>query len=190
MLLTRHKKTAPPILSWLAKPAVSLTQITLIFLGSLLIVIGTKVNIPIQPIPVTLQSFAVLFIAMTCGFRLSLLSVLIYLGAALIGLPVVNGDLKMNAGYLLGFLLAAGLTGFLAENGWSRRVFSAMTAALLGTIVILLCGWLVLSHFMDASTAFNVGVKPFLLGAALKVIFLALIVSNFWRFMEKQSTNS
>jgi len=186
MTLTQYQKHCPKIINCLIKPA-PFIHVLLVLLGSLLIAVGTKINIPTHPIPVTLQSFAVLFLGMIYGFRLSLLSVLIYLAAVLIGLPVFVGDLKMNAGYLLGFVLAAGLTGVLTENGWSQHIFSAMTAALLGSVVILLSGWIVLSQFLGAATAFNVGIKPFLLGDVLKIIFLALVVPSFWRFMNKRS---
>ena len=162
--------------------AVPLSQVVLVFLGSTLIVIGTKINIPVQPVPVTLQSFAVVFLGMICGFRISLLCVFVYCVAGLMELPVFIGDLKLNAGYLIGFFLAAGLTGFLAECGWSRHIFSAMTTALLGSMMILLCGWLVLTYSLGAIAAFNVGVKPFLLIEALKVIFLALVIPCFWWF--------
>lgn len=164
-----------------------LTQIALVLLGTALIMLGTQINIPLQPVAVTLQTFAVLFISMLYGVRLSVLAVLIYLAAALAGLPVITGDIKLNAGYLAGFLLAAGLTGFLAERGWARHFFSALTAALLGSIVILICGWSVLFHFLDASIAFDVGVQPFLLGGVVKIILLAFIVPGFWRLMEKKS---
>jgi biotin transport system substrate-specific component len=179
------KKIHPNVWGTLTEPA-PLSHVFLVLLGSLLIAVGTKINIPLHPVPVTLQSFAVLFISMIYGFRLSLLAVLIYLAAVLTGLPVFTGDITMSAGYLVGFVLAAGLTGFLAENGWSRHIFSAMTAALLGSIVILLSGWIVLAHFLGAGEAFDAGVTPFLLGDALKVILLALLVPGFWRFMEKQ----
>ncbi len=170
-----------------ATQPISLNHLTLILLGSLLITVGMKINIPLEPVAVTLQSFAVLLIGMLYGVKKSLLAVFIYLIALLIGLPIFMGDLKTNAGYLIGFVLAAGLTGFLAENGWSRHIFSAMTAALLGSILILFSGWIVLAHFLDATTAFNEGVKPFLLADALKIILLAFLVPGFLRLIEKRS---
>jgi biotin transporter BioY len=163
----------------------AMRQLSLVMLGTLLVIVGAKINIPVQPIPVTLQSFAVLFIGMMLGFRRALFAVLIYLGIALAGFSI-HGDLKTNAGYLLGIFLAVGLTGFLAERGWSRHFFSAMVAALLGSMIILLSGWIGLIQWMDGFAAFHVGVKPFLLTDVLKIIFLAVFIPIFWRFSEKK----
>lgn len=158
-----------------------LRNISLILLGSLLIAIGAKIIVPLEPVPVTLGSLAVLFIGMTYGFRLGMMTVLTYLIAGIAGLPVFSiTHLGITAGYLFGYILAVTLTGFLAEHGWARHIFSTITATLLGTLLILFCGWICLSQLMSASTAFDVGIKPFLLGDSLKIIFLAAVVPSFW----------
>lgn len=158
----------------------------LVILGSLLIAIGAKICVPLQPVPVTLETLAVLFIAMTYGFRLGTLAILTYLGAGLAGLPIYTiPHPAMTAGYLFGFLLAGAATGFLAERGWASHVFSTIIATLLGSVLILLSGWIALSQFLGISAAFNVGIKPFLLGDCLKIIFLAFVIPSFWRSVNK-----
>lgn len=160
-------------------------NIALIILGNLLIILGGEINIPIQPIPMTLHAFAVLFIGMTYGFRLSCITVALYVAVVLTRLP--TAELYVKGGYLIGFICAAGLTGFLMERGWSRHFFSALVSALLGTILILCAGWILLLQSMDAQEAFHVGIRPFLLGAVLKILVLAAGVSGFWRMVVKKA---
>lgn len=176
------KMTVRSILWGVARPSL-LRSASLVLLGSLLMAVGAKISIPLQPVPFSLQSLAVLFVGLTCGFKIGVISVLVYLAAGFLGLPVfsTDGHYNLMLGYLIGFLLAAGVVGFLAERGWARHVFSTITAALLGTAIILFCGWLVLSQFMSMAVAFDNGIKPFLLGAALKAIVLAVVVPVFWR---------
>jgi biotin transport system substrate-specific component len=169
-------------------PWVWIRNIFLILLGNLLIVLGGEINVPIQPIPVTLHAFAVLFIGMTYGFRLSCITVVLYVAVILVRFPVA--DLHIQGGYLIGFICAAGLTGFLMDRGWSRHFFSALVSALLGTSLILCAGWVLLLQSMDAQEAFHVGVRPFLLGAVLKILVLAIGVSYFWRVVEKKTNTS
>lgn len=157
----------------------------LLLLGALLIAIGAKISIPLQPVPITLQSLAVLLIGMMYGLRLGVITVLAYLAAGLAGMPVFAiASGSMTSGYLVGFVLAVALTGFLADRGWMYHVFSSITAALLGMLIILLCGWIVLSKFVGPAMAFDEGIKPFLLIGALKVICLAVMAPTFWRLVK------
>lgn len=165
-------------------PRVWIRNIFLILLGNLLIVLGGEINLPIQPIPMTLHAFAVLFIGMTYGFRLSCITVALYVAIMWTRLPMA--ELYIKGGYLIGFVCAAGLTGFLTERGWSRHFFSALVSALLGTTLILCAGWILLLQSMDAQEAFHVGIRPFLLGAVLKILVLAAGISCFWRVVEKK----
>lgn len=176
-----QKSCMRSILWGAGKPSL-LRSIMLIILGGLLIGLSAKVAIPLKPVPITLQSLAVLLVAMTYGFRLGVAAVSVYLIAGLLGLPVfATGNLSMAWGYLVGFLVVAALTGFLAEWGWARRVIPVLALALLGTLVILLFGWMVLAHFLGAVPAFEVGVKPLILGGVLKSIVVACVVPYFWR---------
>jgi len=182
MQLALTQKSVVRSLFWgIDRPSL-LRSVALVALGSVLIAIGAKITVPLQPVPVTLQSLAVLFIAMTYGFRLGIATVSAYLVAGLSGLPVFAiGSLGMTSGYLLGLWIAAALTGFLAEHGWARHILSTVISVLLGSLLILFFGWLVLSHFVGVSAAFALGVKPFILGDSLKIIFLACVVPSFWR---------
>lgn len=154
----------------------------LILFGSLLIALSAKFTVPLQPVPITLQSMVVLFVGMTMGWRLGGGAVLLYLLEGFMGLPVFSvGILAPQLGYLIGFLFATLLTGYLAEHGWAKHFMTTIVAAGLGTLIILSCGYFVLTHFMGNTAAFIYGVKPFLFGDSLKIIFLACVIPVFWR---------
>ncbi len=156
--------------------------------GSLLIAIGAHCVVPLQPVPVTLQTLAVFFIAMTYGWRLGIATIALYLFEGAIGLPVfAEGHLGLavifgnTGGYLLGWIPAAFISGFLIERGWGRNFIGIILAGLLGSIPIYICGLAVLSTFIGFSNAIAVGLKPFLLADVLKIVFLAFVVPVFWQ---------
>jgi biotin transport system substrate-specific component len=108
MQLTFPQKPIAHSILWGTNKPSLLCSIVLIVLGSLLIGLSSKVAIPLKPVPITLQSLAVLLVAMTYGFRLGVAAVSVYLVAGLLGLPAfATGNLSMTWGYLFGFLIAA-----------------------------------------------------------------------------------
>src|SRR6185312_15281357 len=164
-----------------------LRRLLLIVAGSALITLGAKISIPLQPVPITLQTLAVLFIGMAYGWRLGFATVLLYLGEGAIGLPVFAeglGGLPIllgpTGGYLVGWLPAVIVSGFLVERGWGRSWIGALLAALLGTIVIYSVVLPVLAQFTGTNAAITLGLKPFLIGDSLKIILLAFVIPTFW----------
>lgn len=156
--------------------------------GIFFLALSAQIVIPIQPVPLTLQSATVILLSMVYGFRLSVLTVLSYLILGGIGLPVFAGLASgMNvltgstAGYLVGCFLAAGVTGFLAERGYAKHFISSFLTACLGTFIIFLCGVLVLSHFVGMEKAFLLGVMPFVLTEPLKLLAVSCIVPRCWK---------
>ncbi len=162
------------------------------------LVLCSKVAIPLPwtPVPVTLQSFGVLLIAVLFGARASALAALVYLVEGAAGLPVfqpygVPAASRLfgpTAGYLLAFPVAAFLAGWLVEWVSARTSISrsgapgwlALAAALLpGSAVILLCGWAWLTAFVGAANAAKLGVAPFLAGELLK-LSAATGVARVW----------
>ena len=191
-------------------------HLLMIAVGTLLIVLGARISfyLPGNPfVPVTLQTFGVLFGGALLGFRRSLLSVGLYLLLGIIGLPVFALDattgvyrsgldtilrvgggsfgLAPTGGYLVGFLIAGGLVGRLAELGWDRKIGGAIAAMLLGNAVIYLLGvpWLMASTGMDLAAGLNNGLWPFLAGDAVKVVIAAGLLPVGWWLVRRRSSD-
>lgn len=156
-----------------------------VIVGSLLLALSAKVQVPFWPVPMTMQTFAVLGLGFALGPIAGTGAVLLYLAEGLAGLPVfavapergiglayVAGP---TGGYLLGFLLAAPLTGLIGRRGPARHV-TALAAALLGTATIFLCGFAWLAVLMGPALAFKEGVLPFLPGATVTAALVTVLV--------------
>lgn len=180
---TAFKHPKKPVNPWMHPRFSFLTNALLVLLSTGLMVVSAKISVPVQPVPVTLQPLAILFVAMICGWRIAVIAVLFYLalGFAVLSL-FAKTDYMLMWGYFAGSVLAAAVTGFLTERGWACHIFSSIVAALLGLLILQLCGWAVLAHSLGMLPAFHEGVRPFILFDALTILFLAALVPAFWRF--------
>lgn len=156
--------------------------------GSILIALLAQLEIPLQPVPITGQTFGVLLVGALLGSRLGAVATLTYLGWGSIGLPVFAGGSSGLArlagptgGYLLGFVVAAFMVGWLSERGWDRRVLTTALAMLLGTCLIYLPGIAWLSQFVGPHRVLQLGLTPFLIGDLLKVVLAALALPAGWK---------
>lgn len=166
-----------------------------ILAASLVLALSARLQVPFWPVPVTMQSFAVLVIAMACGRRLGVAAVGFYLLEGALGLPVFAGGGGLayfsgpTAGYLLGFVLAAWLMGGLAERGWDRTAARALLAMTLGTALIFLCGLSWLGAFLWRAgdgglyATLQAGLLPFVPGAVLKIVLAAAVLPGVWRLL-------
>lgn len=150
--------------------------------GSWLLAAASWAEVPMYPVPMTLQTYALLVIAGLSGLRLSLEIIFVWLAQAAMGLPVLAGGASgiealvgPTGGYLLGFLVAAGLVGwFCARTG---RGWLPLTATFLAAhAVILLLGFAWLASGLGAKAAFVGGVAPFLAGAFVKTLLAVATV--------------
>ncbi len=179
-----------------------LRGVVLAFVGSLLVAASAQVQVPFWPVPFTGQTFAVLVIGMAYGARLGAATLALYLAQGAIGLPVFAGFaagpavlMGPTGGYLVGFVFAAGLIGWLAERGWDRGPLTTALAMLLGNIVIYLPGLAWLTVFLASAkslaygAAFKVslgaGLTPFLLGDGLKLALAAAVLPLAWKLLAK-----
>lgn len=167
-----------------------LRAVVLAVLGSLLVAVSAKIQVPMWPVPMTMQTFAVLVIGMSFGLRLGSATLLLYLAEGAAGLPVFasGGGLAYLAGptggYLVGFLIAAAWVGWLAEKGWDRNVVLTLIAMALGTAVIFGLGVTWLAVFLgDVDKAVASGLTPFLIGAAVKIALAAALLPVAWRLV-------
>lgn len=165
---------------------------------SLLTALAAQVVIPLPmtPVPITGQTFAVLLTGALLGSRLGAIAMIVYLVEGASGLPFFrSGQGGMHylltsptAGYLLSYPLAAYLTGWLAERGWDRRFLSAAAAMCAGSLVILLCGWSWLTIFYKpALDAWRAGVAPFIIGDMVKIVLAAAVLPTGWALLRRAS---
>ena len=155
--------------------------------GSILIALLAQLEFPLWPVPITGQTFGVLLIGAVLGSRLGAITVLTYLAWGATGLPVFAGGhlgpatlFGPTGGYLLGFVPAAFVVGWLSERAWDRRILSTAGAMLLGTIVIYIPGILWLSRFVGWDHVLEAGLLPFIVGDLLKVALAALALPAGW----------
>ena len=166
----------------------------LVIVGSLLMTLAAKTQVPFWPVPMTLQTFATFVIGIAFGWRLAGATVLFYLGQGAVGLPVFawGGGIVYftgpTAGYLVGFLAAAVLVGWLAERGWDHNVTRTLAALVLGELVILGLGGAWMAVLFGPAKAWAAGIAPFLLGDALKIALAALLVPACWKLIGKLRT--
>ena len=172
------------------KPNSFLAELPILLGFNLLLVACSYISftIPISPIPITGQTFGVLLIAMTLGMTRGSGVVLAYLLEGALGLPVFAGGMAGIAkfigptgGYLLGFLVAAYLVGYLADKGWDRGYVKSLTARSLGTAVIFACGMLWLATFVGTELVIATGLIPFIPGAIMKIFLAFAILPTLWK---------
>lgn len=180
-----------------------LRNVVLAVAGSLLLVLAAKVKVPLWPVPVTLQTLAVLALGAAYGPRLGLATVALYLGYGLAGLPVFTNTPPMLAGplyfagptggFLIACLPAVAVAGWAAARGASllRLAAGLVTADLL--ILGLGCLWLAFGAQMASgatgiglTSAWAAGVQPFLIGEALKVALAMSLVGAGWTLLKRR----
>jgi biotin transport system substrate-specific component len=169
----------------------SRTQIALkallVVLGVALLTLAAKVQVPFWPVPMTLQTMVVLLIGATYGARLAGITLGSYLAIGAVGLPVFasgGGIAYMfgpTGGYLLGFLVAAVLLGYLADRGMGRNFLSALLLFAIGEVVIFAFGIAWLATLIGVDRAIAGGLVPFIPAEILKVALASAILFGAWR---------
>lgn len=141
--------------------------------------------IPGSPVPITGQTFAVLFLATLLGSKRAPLAVSLYLLYGLLKLPWYVGGALASAtgGYLLGFVVASFVIGLLAERGMDRRYFTTIIAMLIGEVVIFALGlsWL---SFWVKENVFVLGLLPFIPGEIIKISLAVLLLPSGWKILK------
>ena len=163
-----------------------LKYILIIFLGSILLTISSKIKIPFYPVPMTMQTFVVLFLGMSFGYKIGLATVSLYLVEGIIGLPVFSNSPEKGVGlvyftgptmgYLIGFLIATFLAGYFKFEGNLLNSFIKLLISV-STIYILGVFWLGSLIGWD-KPIIHLGVTPFLLAELFKIVILTLLAKN------------
>jgi len=158
---------------------------------------SAKISIPFYPVPMTMQTFVVLVIGMSFGWKLGGATVLLYLTEGALGLPVFSDTpergiglaymMGPTGGYLLGFLLSTITVGWLAQRGWDRKLLPALTAMTIGTSIIFLTGIIWLGSMIGwDKPILALGLTPFIFGAILKIALAATTLPLIWKLITKK----
>jgi biotin transport system substrate-specific component len=172
----------------LTRPAALWHGPALALCGAAIITLGAKVQIPFWPVPMTLHTLAVFFLAAALGPRLGFAAMTAYLGAGAMGLPVFSGSPERGiglaymagptGGYLIGYLFSTVVTGWLAQGrGWMGRAL----AMLAGLAVVYALGLLWLARFVPISELLAAGFTPFILGDLIKIALASALVTGLGR---------
>ena len=176
---------------WPAQADRSLRTLVLALLGSALLAISAKIQVPFYPVPITMQTYVVLVLGAAFGPRLAAATVALYLCEGLLfGLPVFAGPVaglaylaSPTVGYLLSFLPAAIVVGLLADRGFDRRPGSALAMMALGEGIILIVGAGWLATMVGPDKAWTLGIVPFLPGYVLKLALAAATLPLAWKIV-------
>jgi len=155
--------------------------------------ISARIQIPLRPVPITMQTYAVIVIAMGYGTRLGLAAIGSYVALGALGFPVFAGTPEKGiglaylagptGGYVAGFVLAGIACGALAARGCDRTLPRAFVAALLGHALIIGCGAAWLATTIGWERAFAVGIAPFAWGTAFKSVLVAITLAGGARWL-------
>ena len=163
-----------------------LKYLLIIFLGSILLTISSKIKIPFYPVPMTMQTFVVLFLGMSFGYKIGLATVSLYLLEGIIGLPVFSNSPEKGVGiiyftgptmgYLIGFLFATFLAGYF---NFKVNVFYTFLKLIISVSVIYILGVFWLGNLIGwDKPIIQLGVSPFLLAELFKVSILAILAKK------------
>jgi biotin transport system substrate-specific component len=171
-----------------------LRSLIVVFLGSIALTISAKLKIPFYPVPMTMQTFVVLFLGISLGYKIGLATVSLYLFEGIIGIPVFSNSPEKGVGliyfmgptmgYLIGFLIATFLAGYLNLKTNIFLIFIKLTLSV-STIYILGMLWLGSLIGWD-KPIFELGATPFLLAELFKITLLTIltkIIINFRKFI-------
>jgi biotin transport system substrate-specific component len=168
----------------------ALRAIVLMVVGTALLTLSAKVQVPLPYVPMTLQTLVVLMIGASYGWRLGGATVALYLAEGAFGLPVFAGTPPLPAGigylmgptggFLFGFLAAAVVMGFMAERGWDRSLPRVIVMMSVGHALIFAFGLAQLSLVMPFAKAWTVGAAPFIAATLVKTALAVALMQAAW----------
>jgi biotin transport system substrate-specific component len=172
-----------------------LTDLVLVAAGAGFVALAAQFEIKLwfTPVPITGQTFAVLLVGASLGALRGAASLGLYFLVGLAGAPIYAGGeggwewvKGATGGYLVGFILAAAVTGWLAERRWDRRFNSAVAAMLTGSVVIYALGLPWLAHVANTGLedTLELGLYPFVVGDLLKLYLAGALLPGAWRLVQ------
>jgi len=173
---------------------ISVLDALTVLAASIVLSLSAKISVPFYPVPLTMQTFVVIGLGLALGPTRGLAAVLLYLAEGAAGLPVFAGTpekgiglaymMGPTGGYLLGYVPAVILAGWLAERGWDRNPLTAMLAALLAGAIIYIPGLLWLGSVIGFDKlVLQFGLIPFISGDIAKALLAALVFPVAWKWL-------
>jgi biotin transport system substrate-specific component len=187
--------TTAAVISQRVLPRTRVTSVLLVVGAAALTALAARweIHLPFTPVPITGQTFAVLLTGAALGMTLGAAGQLVYVAAGAFGLPVYAGGASGwdsaqaggTTGYLIGFIVAAGVVGYMAERRQDRTFPTMFTAFILGSAIIYFFGviGLMITFDMSVNEAIVAGVVPFLIGDLIKAAAAGLLLPGAWRLI-------
>ena len=174
-------------------PGAAVRDVLLVLGGAAFTGLMAQISIPVagSPVPVTGQTFAALGVGAVLGWQRGIASLALYLVAGMAGVPWyadgASGLAIPSLGYVIGFVLAAGIVGALAARGWDRSPLLTIATMVVGNLAIYAIGlpYLAWSLGIDLAAAYDIGMKNYLLGDAFKILLAAGCLPLAWRLMSR-----
>ena len=179
-------------------PRSAINNVALILSGAVLTAYAAQLVIPMWPVPITAQTLAVLLVGSVLGATRGAISLIVYFSMGAVGLPVFSAATSLSFGptfgYLIGFIAAAALVGYLSQRGWHKSVAGVLGSFAIANSVIYLFGlpWLafVLGSLGAANDLVSVsaaGLAPFIIGDVIKMTLAAALLPLAWKFLGKKA---
>ena len=178
-----------------------LADAALVAAGTGLVAIAAQISfsLPFTPVPITGQTFAVVLVGASLGTIRGFASLVLYLWLGVAGAPIYADHAhgwsvvtSASGGYIVGFIVAAAVTGFLAERRWDRRLSSSIGSMLTGNVIIYLVGlpWLAVVLHTNLEKTLEYGLYPFVPGDIFKLYLAAALLPGAWRIVERIKQSS
>ncbi|MEA2447360.1 MAG: biotin transport system substrate-specific component [Actinomycetota bacterium] len=172
-------------------------DIVLVVSGTAFVALLAQISIPLEPfspVPITGQTLGVLVVGGALGAIRGGSSLILYLALGSLGAPIYAGGdsgsftTLPTGGFLIGFIAAAVVVGYLAEKGWDRSFKSSLGAMLIGEIVVFAIGvpWLAANLDISATKAMEIGLYPFVIGDVIKLLLAAGLLPTAWKLVGKK----
>ena len=178
------------------------TDLVLVAAGAALTAVAAQIAVPLWPVPITGQTLAVLLVGASLGAVRGAVSLTLYAVLGIVGLPVFSEGAHglgviggATGGYIIGFIFAAGFTGWLAQREWDHKILKALAAFGAGTLVTFafglpwLAAWLGANGFdNDLNSVLQAGLYPFIVGGIIKAVLAGGFIRLAWFGVDRAET--
>ena len=179
-------------------PRSAINNVALILSGAVFTAYAAQLVVPMWPVPITAQTLAVLLVGSVLGATRGAISLIVYFSMGAVGLPVFSAATSLSFGptfgYLVGFIAAAGVVGYLSQRGWHKSVAGVLGSFAIANSVIYLVGlpWLAFALGSigvdnDLASVAAAGLAPFIIGDVIKMTLAAALLPLAWKFLGKKA---